>query len=82
MPTPNPPDIPASVGKPVQEYLRRLNTWAFQSISDKVSKTEAQSSVLLTPSDQKNPNTVFAITVDSTGTLSVTQVKLGSRPPP
>lgn len=79
MPTQAPPDVPASseISPLLSDYMRRFSTWAFQEINKKVSKTEPQPSLLLTPSDQKQPSTVFQVAVDSAGNLSTTQVPLG-----
>ena len=81
MPTQAPPDIPSGLDPKVADYLRRVNTWAFQEIDGKVSKTEPAPALMLSPSDQKQPNTVFRISVDSSGNLSTTQVPLGGGKP-
>ena len=81
MPTQRPPDVPATVPQPVADYLRRLATWAYQEIDRKIPKDEATLHVLLAPSDQKPPTTVFSITVDHTGAMKIASVALGGGKP-
>lgn len=81
MPTTAPPDVPPNTPQPIADYLRRFGTWAYQQIDSKIPQQSAAPFVLLTPSDQKTPTTVFKLTVDSSGALTVTQVSLGSGKP-
>ena len=79
MPTSPPPEIPSDVDPKLAGYLRRLGAWAFQEIDAKVPKNEAVAQLLLNPSDQKPPKTVYSLTVKSTAptVVQVTQVPLG-----
>lgn len=83
MPTQPPPDLPASsqISPLLSDYLRRLSTWAFQEINKKVTKDEATPHVIFAASDQKQPTSTFKLTVDSTGTVGVSQVPLGKGKP-
>jgi hypothetical protein len=78
-----PPDVPsiATLPQPLTNYLRRLSAWAYQQIDSKAPQQAAVPFILLTPNDQVSPNTVFQLTVDSTGALTVTQVALGKGSP-
>jgi hypothetical protein len=75
------PDVPPKTPPELAEYLRRLRTWAFTEIDKKISKDEATAHVVLTPSDEKTPTKVYAITVDSSGALHTTAVPLGGGKP-
>jgi hypothetical protein len=81
MPTTAPPDVPPNTPQPVADYLRRFGTWAYQQIDSKVPQNAGVPSILLLPSDQKTPTTVFKLTVDSSGDLHVTKVPLGGGQP-
>ena len=83
MPSTQAPDVPSlpSMPQALIDYLRRLRTWAYQEIDDKIARTEAVPFVLLSASDEKNPTTVFKLSVDSSGAIQVTQVPLGRGKP-
>jgi hypothetical protein len=81
MATQRPPDVPPAIPQPMADYLRRLGLWAFQEIDKKISRDEGEPHVMLFPSDQKPPKAVFAVTVDSAGTLTTAPAPLGSGKP-
>jgi hypothetical protein len=81
MPTSRAPDVPPSVPQPIADYLRRLSLWAYQEIDKKISRDEGEPHVLLYPSDQKPPKAVFAVTVNSAGTIAATSAPLGTGKP-
>ena len=76
-----PPPIPPSVPKDVADYLRRLSFWAAQQLDTKVGKDEPQQQVMLYPSNEKIPSTVWGIIVDDTGAVAVQRVPLGGGNP-
>jgi hypothetical protein len=73
--------VPPSVPQDVADYVRRLSLWAYQEIDKKISKDEGTAQVLLFPSDQKPPKAVFAVTVNSAGTIAATSAPLGTGKP-
>jgi len=81
MPTSPPPDIPHTVDPKNAEYLRRLILWMRTELEKRPLTGEAATALLLTPSDQKKPSTVWSLTVNSTGVVSTTQVPLGGGKP-
>lgn len=83
MATVPPPPIPQLTGlpKPLQEYLQRFSAWAVQEVDKRIDKNEAVPGVLILPTDVKPPNAVFRMSLDHTGTLSVTQIPLGKGKP-
>jgi hypothetical protein len=81
MPTPPPPDPPASIPQPIADYLRRLSLWAYQELDGKVPKAEAVPQLLLSASDQKPPVAVHALTINAAGAIAATAVTLGGGKP-
>jgi hypothetical protein len=81
MSTVPPPDPPPGVDPKLAEYLRRLSLWAYRELDGKVSTTDAAPQMLFSASDERPPKHVFALTIDSAGTMAVTPVPLGGGKP-
>lgn len=86
-PTP-PPAIPNLTADPrqlsmaVSQYLNTFGLWVRNALSDKLPANQATGHVLLVASDPPPGTTpkVFAITVNTAGTISATVVTLGQAP--
>ena len=83
MATVPPPPIPQLTGlpKPLQEYLQRFSAWAYHEVDRRIDKEEAVPGVLILPTDVKPPRAVFRMSVDHTGTVTTTQIPLGTGKP-
>ena len=81
MPTLRPPDLPSGIDPKLADYLRRLNTWAFQEIDKKIPKDEATTQLIVAAYDAKTNPRVFKIQVTNSGLLQANDVPYGGGKP-